>query len=288
MSIAIDSLQGQKCTINILKVGCEHCSPRKRVVDSVRPSYSFHFVLFGKGTLVADDRTYTVSRGEVFLLYEGEHYVYYPDPKDPWSYIWVEVEGDNLDTIFSFCGFEKSDCRMLVKDFDSYVALMQDMRNAFDMTKSQEIKCASYFLLLLSKFIEYENDKTESPKEARKKRTLRDILVYINNNFYMNLSLETIARESGVSVRTLTDLFAEVLNMTPVQYLTAYRIAIACEQFQTTSMNVGEVARWSGFDDEKYFSRIFKKEKGVSPQEYRKAPPVEDAFGWLKEISIRL
>ena len=81
----------------------------------------------------------------------------------------------------------------------------------------------------------------------------------------------------------LRGLFAEMLQITPVQYMNAYRIAIACERFQVTDMTVAEVAKWSGFDDVKYFSRVFRKEKGMSPQEYKKTKPNEDAFAWVKK-----
>lgn len=282
----MEIIPGENCAFDVVKVGYEHCSPKKGAVDRVRPNYSLHFVLFGKGTLLAGDKTYTINRGEAFLLYEGEHYNYYPDPRAPWSYMWVEVRGENLWKVFSRCGFEKDDCCMYLKDFDGYVGLMKEMQNAFDASETQKLKSEAYFLLLISRFIEQAKEKKEAPRDVRKKRMLRDILIYINNNFYMDMSNETLARESGISVRTLTSLFAEVLGMTPVQYITSYRISIACERFQTTDMNVGEASRWAGFEDEKYFSRIFKKEKGVTPQEYRKAPPKENPFEWLEERDI--
>jgi len=74
--------------------------------------------------------------------------------------------------------------------------------------------------------------------------------------------------------------------MSPVDYINAYKVAIACEKMQSTNMNASEAAMWSGFDDEKYFSRIFKRVKGMTPTEYRKSKPDEDPFMWIKERGL--
>ena len=81
-------------------------------------------------------------------------------------------------------------------------------------------------------------------------------------------------------------LFKEHMAMSPVDYINAYKVAIACEKMQSTNMNASEAAMWSGFDDEKYFSRIFKRVKGMTPTEYRKSKPDEDPFMWIKERGL--
>ncbi len=283
MTFSVDEC-GEEYKFKIGKVGYENCSPSKRPVVWVRPNYSWHFVLFGRGTVVTEDgRMYKIGRGESFLLYQGERCNHYPDAQDPWTYIWVELTGDNLEGMFRQCGFTKEKFHRKLIGFDGYVELLKSMKDSFDESDVQQMRTCAYLILIMSRCIEDEREGRVDFRIIRKRRQVRDILTYMNNNFSLPLTNEEIAAEHGLAVRTLTALFAETLQMTPVQYMNAYRIAVACERFQTTDMSIAEVAKWSGFDDVKYFSRVFRKEKGMSPQEYKKAKPNEDAFAKVKK-----
>ena len=174
-------LENGECTFEIKKVSTEHCSPRKQAVDCVRPGYSLHFVLFGRGTLITEyGKKYVLTRGYSFLLYKNEKYSYQPDPKDPWSYTWVEFDGDNLDQLLSLCGFSRENCCQQITNFDDYVALVKDLQNAFDARQTQQLRCSAYFVLLLSKFLDGRFVGQEV--KSHKMRLMRDILIYINNN----------------------------------------------------------------------------------------------------------
>lgn len=272
-------------SIDILRVGQEHCNPRKKIEDSVRPCYSLHFVMFGRGVLIdPNGREYKIGKSEVFLMYENEMYKYYPDTKDPWSYLWVNFTGENIDKLFSVCGLTRDNVRVRISDYDTFVKLMRDMYEAFDASETQQINCFSYFMLMIGKLITQARMGAISPKIAHKMRMIREILMYINNNFTSEfLSNETIAHENGISVRGLTMLFEETLGMSPVEYINKYKVSVACERLKDGTASVGDTARWVGYDDEKYFSRVFKKVMGMTPQEYSKSGATDDPFLWIKE-----
>lgn len=278
-------IDDKKLSINILKVGQEHCSPRKKPENCKRPCYALHLVMFGRGTLIdGSGKKYEISKNDAFILYENESYTYCPDIHDPWSYIWVEFNGTEIDKLLSLCGFEKDSISKHIKDFNEFIMLMRDMYESYDASEVQQLRCSAYLMLVLGKFIEQEQALKISPRNAQKKKQLRNILVYINNNYASAaLSNETIAQLHGMSVRSLTMLFAEVLGMSPVEYINAYRISVACERLQVANLGVTDAAHWAGFDDEKYFSRVFKSIKGISPLEYKKIGTTEDPFAWIKE-----
>ena len=132
MTFSVDEF-GEEYKFSIGKVGYEHCSPSKGPVSRVRPNNAWHFVLFGRGTIeTADGKMYKINRGESFLLYQGEYYNYYPDPQDPWTYIWVELTGENLESMFRQCGFTKENFHRALSEFDIYVELLKSMKDSFD------------------------------------------------------------------------------------------------------------------------------------------------------------
>ena len=81
----------QKISLKIQKIGQEYCAPRKKhELRQWTDYHSMHFVLYGHGTLIANGEKISLSKGDVFLLFTDEKYEYYPDPIDPWTYIWVD------------------------------------------------------------------------------------------------------------------------------------------------------------------------------------------------------
>jgi transcriptional regulator GlxA family with amidase domain len=60
------------------------------------------------------------------------------------------------------------------------------------------------------------------------------------------------------------------MNVTPVQYLTEYRVDLAETMLKNTGNSVSDIAWKCGFEDESYFSRCYKKIKGISPNALRR------------------
>jgi transcriptional regulator GlxA family with amidase domain len=60
------------------------------------------------------------------------------------------------------------------------------------------------------------------------------------------------------------------MGKTPSEYIRELRLARACDLLLTTNMPISLVGNLSGYNDQYFFSKIFKKHIGVSPQKYRK------------------
>ena len=65
--------------------------------------------------------------------------------------------------------------------------------------------------------------------------------------------------------------FAEKVGMPPLQYVTYWRMQLACRALRETARSVADVAAEVGYSSESGFSRVFKKEKGLPPARYRAA-----------------
>ncbi len=84
-------------------------------------------------------------------------------------------------------------------------------------------------------------------------------------------TLETLAREAGLSRTGFAVRFAQKIGMPPLRYLTYWRMQLACKVLRETARPLAEIAEDVGYSSESGFSRVFRKEKGLPPARYRQA-----------------
>ena len=96
------------------------------------------------------------------------------------------------------------------------------------------------------------------------------ILEYIDRNFQRDISLNDLAEISGFNASYISQLFPKKTGLTLTEFVARVRIEKAKELLRTDDMNIGEVAFAVGFEDQNYFSRVFKEYEKVTPKDYRK------------------
>jgi len=119
----------------------------------------------------------------------------------------------------------------------------------------------SYFLQLL--------DRTVTLRQSGKNSIVEMAKRYIDVHYAEAISLDTLASEVFVSPVYLSFLFKQVETMNVTDYLTQVRLDHAKELLRGASVKTYEIARLVGYQDEKYFSRLFKKKVGLTPSEFR-------------------
>jgi len=97
-------------------------------------------------------------------------------------------------------------------------------------------------------------------------------IAYLHQNYARPLARWEIAEAVGVSENYLSRVFNQELGLSPWDYLNRFRISQAKELFRRTQDSVKSVAKQVGFKDQKYFSRVFRKLTGLSPNEFREQP----------------
>ena len=272
------------CTLKITRIGQEFCSPQKKPEKIKRNYYSLHFVLFGSGTLKYGDAVHRVKAGRAFLLYEGIEYEYYPDPKNPWTYVWVDILGENLDSFFSQVGFSRENPVIKINKMNEFNPLLRDLHDAYSHNLYGEMAYYGYFFLIYDRLI--DNSLTYpvvTKTKVLNKKLIRDILIYMNNNSRLNLTPREIGKKFNISYGTLMGLFKSEVGMAPMEYLLHFRVSHACVLLRAPDRaSIGEIANAVGYADQLYFARIFKKIMGMTPTEYSKAESVDDPYEWLK------
>ena len=78
-----------------------------------------------------------------------------------------------------------------------------------------------------------------------------------------------ICQAGGLSVSHFSELFREQVHQSPLSYFTQLKIRAACRLLDLSGKPVKAVALETGYSDPYYFSRVFKKVMGISPENYR-------------------
>lgn len=101
-------------------------------------------------------------------------------------------------------------------------------------------------------------------------RIVREIRDYLDRNYQQEITLQHIADRFFLSRENVSRKFKQVTGENLSDYLTNLRIDKAKELLQNSDMRLSRISELIGYEDEKYFSRVFKKATGLTPREYRK------------------
>ncbi|RRJ64607.1 response regulator [Paenibacillus oralis] len=115
------------------------------------------------------------------------------------------------------------------------------------------------------------NDHINSSKNNN--RIFQEALAYINQNYNKDISRNIVAREVFITPGYLGILFRQQLNMGFLEYLHKIRIDRATELLSNPGIKISEIAYQVGYQDEKYFSQVFRKHTGLTPNQYRNNLP---------------
>lgn len=121
---------------------------------------------------------------------------------------------------------------------------------------------------------EVGNETSYTSAFQRDELRIKKILVYVENNYGTNITLEELANSSNISPSTCLRLFNTVLGTTPIKYLLTFRLQKAMEELKRANgRTISEIAQSCGFSDASYFNRCFRKEYGKTPSEYMACVP---------------
>jgi two-component system, response regulator YesN len=109
----------------------------------------------------------------------------------------------------------------------------------------------------------------QHPAHKNQRKVVNNALKYMEENYFEELSLERVAQKVYVSAGYLSTIFKQVLRKNFVDSLHEVRVNKAKELLRDVRLRIYEVAIRVGYKDEKYFSQLFKKITGMTPNQYR-------------------
>ncbi len=117
---------------------------------------------------------------------------------------------------------------------------------------------------------DYELPGEDGAQGRGSEAIVRDTEKYLKEHFREEVDIGALAEEYGFSAAYLSRIFTKSRGESPVRYLTELRIKEAKRLLATTDEPIARVGELSGYPDQFYFSRTFRKEAGENPSAYRK------------------
>ena len=99
---------------------------------------------------------------------------------------------------------------------------------------------------------------------------MKAMMRYIHAHYPDTISVDQLAKEAHISKRVCYRLFQENLHMSPVEYMTSYRLRKACQRLAETDEQITLIAYNCGLGSSSYFGKLFRERFGCTPAAYRK------------------
>ena len=247
----------------------------KRILPTFRPKGRLDYQLIYIASGIAhfyfsgsEDET-IISAG-TFVLYrpkEYQRYIYYNS--DHTEVYWIHFSGNDVDNILKQYGVNE---RTQILSTGTKISYADIFKNIISEIQQQgfgyEQMIDSYFRQLLIHISRDTNSsKTESDSYIYKEIELAQ--QYFDQHYSENINIEEYASSRGMSISWFIRNFRANTNSTPLQYILDRRISNAQILLETTDYPISEISNIVGYDNQLYFSRLFSKQKGISPRKYR-------------------
>ena len=148
----------------------------------------------------------------------------------------------------------------------------------FEDLRSEELKNSlPYLRLKIAELLLYLSSEKVAEKTLPKEifsismiNKIRQIRQYIDENFAKNITLETLTKMFEISATAMKNEYRDFYGMSIHAYIKKQRVKAACQMLKNTNFYVSRIANEVGYTNPSKFSVMFKKEKKLTPTDFRK------------------
>lgn len=232
------------------------------------PMYELTYVDRGHLHCVVEGNGYELRQGQLMLFAPNQFHMQYTDLDITARFLTIafdlesELELRLADRVFELSSREADFLRALLRELEINDPLSGDM-----------IRCQLRLLLLcLLRDNGRRRKKLKTPVAQRNENLIVSrTLQYIATHVYDKMSVESVAREAGVSTSHLTALFHRQMDISPGEYIRRVKLEESKNLIREGRLNFSQIAAALNYSTIHHFSRQFKDNFGVSPSEYAKS-----------------
>lgn len=247
----------------------------KKIMPTYRPKgrldYQLIYVASGiTHFYFSEGEDETIIPAGTFVLFrpgDYQRYIYYNS--DHTEVFWLHFSGNDVENILKQYGIGEN---IQIISTGTKISYSDIFKNIIREIQQQEFgyeqMIDSYFRQLLIHISRDTNTlKSESDSYIYKEIELAQ--QYFDQHYSENINIEEYASSRGMSISWFIRSYKAYTNITPLQYILNRRISNAQILLESTDYPINEISSIVGYDNPLYFSRLFTKQKGVSPRKYK-------------------
>lgn len=273
-------LSGQECNEAIpdryFAVNCTGCCVLKTPFTSHRPfgrrDYYLLYLYDGIMRILVNGEMREMKPGEMIIIDPGSEYKYTKAGPDDIVYYWAHFTGYGTEGLLKSLSLESGKIidtgryEQVVRSFHGIFS--EFIRHDYCFEEAAAAQLISVFTML-SRNIKSADKNIASADSDR----IYSSLKFIYKNYNTALTLSQLADIEHLSVSRYRTIFKRCTGFSPQDYIITLRIQRACELIAQSDMTVKEIAESVGYQDQLYFSRIFKSRMGIVPNRYKEYIP---------------
>jgi AraC-like DNA-binding protein len=224
----------------------------------------------GEGWIIVRGKKIVLHAGQAFIIPPHVSHSYGASEDNPWSIFWMHISGINVPDLINVINVTTSDAAI-------HTAYSEERTNLFNQifktlsngfTDSNLIYSNLALANYLGTFIAVDSFDNLVSKPAHEPDEINEAITFMQKNIGETLTVEEIARHVNMSSSFFFKKFKHITGYSPVSYFNFLKIQKAIQLIHTRKHNINQVAAKIGINDPFYFSRLFKKQMGISPRKY--------------------
>lgn len=262
-----------------------HKSPGIILPHHWHTEFEFIYLATGQAVFSIDAEAILVQAGECVFVNSGQIHsgvsqsdqvLYYSlvfshelltNSFDTCQKLFNEVITNKLE-LFSHFKPKIPDHGEVISELKAIIHELTEKNTAYELALKS--KLYSIFCSLIRKNLYTPTPQTKKYSiRSKKYELLKNILGYISQNYNKKISLNDISENVNLTPQYLCRFFKEMTGYTFSGYINHYRIETSCTLLKVSSLSITDIALECGFENVSYFNRVFKRQAGCTPTQFR-------------------
>ncbi|MGK0270876.1 MAG: AraC family transcriptional regulator of arabinose operon [Cocleimonas sp.] len=226
--------------------------------------------LVGEGSCHFNHKEWYLKPGNLIAIPANTQHKYKTSDNNPWTIFWIHFKGEMVKDYLQALKINAEEPMINIANISSVIDAFEDI---YQHTESgytnTALFCLSTSFMRFFGVCRLHQRALKTNQQGVEERIKKSVVV-MQQNIGRHMRLDELAAISGWSPTHYSALFKNQMNTAPIEFFTRLKMQIACNKLKLTREPIQNIATSLGYKDALYFSRLFKRQNNLSPQNYRR------------------